>query len=91
VSKIADDLQQHFADQLHQLLIDAADTMERVDIPIDEAARRLLSVLMSETVIGSHSFRIDEAEFLRVCSSSYREVASIMRQTKAGRRKAAAK
>jgi hypothetical protein len=91
VSKIADDLQQHFADQLHQLLVDAADTMTRVDIPIDEAARRLLSILMSEVVIGSHSFRIDEADFLRVCSSSYREVASLMRQAKARRRKAAAK
>jgi hypothetical protein len=91
VNKIGDDLQQHFADQLHQLPIGAADTMTRVDIPIDEAARRLLSVLMSETVIGSHSFRIDEADFLRVCSSSYREVASLTRQAKAGRRKAAAK
>ena len=91
MSKIADDLQQHFADQLHQLLIDAADTMERVDIPIDEAGRRLLSSLLSEVIMGCYSFRMNEDAVVDVCRTSYRALVPELRKVQAKRRKAAAK
>jgi hypothetical protein len=91
VSKIADDLQQHFADQLRQLLLDTTDTMERVDIPHKELCGLLLASLMREVVIGSYSLRMDENTFTGICRVAYRKMEPTLRKAAADcRRKRAA-
>jgi len=87
VSKIADDLQQHFAAQLHQLLLDTTDTMERVDIPYKEACGLMLATLLREAVIGSYSLHIDEDTFTGICRAAYREMAPGLRKVAADYRR----
>ena len=80
MSKIGDDLQQHFADQLHQLLLDTTDTMERANIPYKELCGLMLASLMRELVIGSYSLRMDEDAFTGICRVAYREMEPTLRK-----------
>ena len=91
MSKVGDDLQTHFADQLHQLLLDTTDTMERADIPYKELCGLMLASLMREMVIGSYSLRMDEDTFTGICRMAYREMEPKLRKVAADyRRKRAA-
>ena len=71
--RIHRDLQGHFADRLHELLLDSADTMLRADIKQSEIVTSLLAALLREICGAAWSLKLDEDAFLTATRMAYRE------------------
>jgi hypothetical protein len=67
------DLQRHFANQLRELIENAADTMQRVDINGDAIALLLMAALLRETCGAAWALKMNEETFLAALQMAYRE------------------